>query len=344
MQQTNTSPVRLAIAGCGAITDESHLPAALGSPHAEVKALIDSSPDRAARLARKYGCDAEIGERLEAVLGKVEGVLIATPNHTHSLLARIALEQGVPVLVEKPLTTTYADAIELCELAKRNGTFISVGFVTRHFPVVRLMKRLLGEGFFGRLDRFCFEFGTAGGWAPVSGYNLDRNQSGGGVLVVNGTHYLDRMLYWFGWPERFTFADDSFGGVEANCRATFEYAGGFEGSMFLSKSMSLKNRFTIEAERFHVEVSLSEVDNLTLFPKDLPGTRMSLCSTDRPAAADPFLAQIEDFASVIRKGGSPAVDGEFGALSVKLCEQLYACRTQLEEPWAWYRKAAKVQA
>jgi len=50
--------------------------------------------------------------------------------------------------------------------------------------------------------------------------------------------------------------------------------------------------------------------------------------------------ELEDFAHSIRTGSPPVVDGWEGARSVKLCEQLYACRTQLEEPWAWYRNPA----
>jgi predicted dehydrogenase len=332
------------IAGCGVITDESHVPAALRSRLVEVVALVDSHIDRARTLQRKYACVAEASASLERVLANVEGVVIATPNHTHAPLARLALERGLPVLVEKPLTTTHADAVELCELARRKGAFISVGFVTRHFPVVGLMKRLLGEGFFGRLESFHFEFGTAGGWAPASGYNLDRKQSGGGVLVTNGTHSVDRMLHWFGWPERFSFADDSFGGVEANCKASLEFAGGLRGTLFFSKTIALKNRFTLRAEGHAAELPVAETRRITLLPRELPGTRMFLEADAKPVCDDPFQAQIEEFARLIREGGSPAVDGEFGALSVKLCEEFYARRTQLEEPWAWYRQPVEARA
>src|SRR6185295_5017153 len=125
-------------------------------------------------------------------LEKVEGVLIATPNRTHAAIARVVLGRGIPVLIEKPLATCHEDAVELSELARTKGTFISVGFMTRHYPVVRLVKRLLAQGFLGQPRDFHFEYGTRGGWAPHSGYNLSRQQSGGGVLVVSGTHFLDR--------------------------------------------------------------------------------------------------------------------------------------------------------
>src|SRR5204863_5320081 len=120
-------------------------------------------------------------------------------------------------------------------------------------PVVSLFKRLLEEGFFGKLQRFHFELGTAGGWTPLSGYNLDRHQSGGGVLVVRGTHFLDRMIYWFGMPTAFSYADDNYGGVEANCKAIVEFTGTFgelSGTLFFSKTIDLKNKLTFETDLY----------------------------------------------------------------------------------------------
>jgi predicted dehydrogenase len=77
---------------------------------------------------------------------------------------------------------------------------VAVGYYMRFRNEVILLKRLLDVGYFGHIRRFHFQHGTIGGWSPLSGYNLDRNASGGGVLVVSGTHFIDLMLYWFGYP------------------------------------------------------------------------------------------------------------------------------------------------
>jgi predicted dehydrogenase len=332
----NMRPVRLAIIGCGRITEDFHLPAALKATGIELTALVDRDVERAGLLARMYGCRCEISATLDPVLDKVDGVLIATPNHTHVAVARAALEHGLPVLIEKPLTTIHADAVQLCELAQQKGAFISVGFMTRHYPVVRLMRRLIDEDFLGRLICFHFEHGARGGWAPHSGYNLHRDQSGGGVLVVSGTHFLDRMLFWFGAPKSFCYADDSHGGVEANCKAWMEFGSGLTGTLFFSKTIDLANRFVMETNQYRIEIPWSQQAEIKLHPRVLPGIEMTL---EEPSAADHndcFQIQLEEFACVIREGGSPTVDGETGALSVKLCEDFYARREQLDEPWIRY--------
>jgi predicted dehydrogenase len=320
------------------ITEDSHLPAALRSPLIELVALVDRNRERAESLARKHGVNLEIATELAPVLPQVEAVVVATPNFTHADLCRQALEHGLPVLVEKPFTTTYADACELNELAGRRGTFISVAFMTRHTPVVSLMKNLLKEHFFGRIDSFHFEFGTAGGWAPLSGYNLDRTLSGGGVLVVSGSHIVDRMLYWFGEPAAFRFFDDSYGGVEANCKACLQFPDGVRGTLFFSKTIDLKNRFTLKSERYRVEIPSGEAQQITLWPRRQEGVRMVLTAPTVAPVVDPFQSQLEEFARVLRQGGSPSVDGNEGARSVKLCEQFYQRREPLDEPWMWFRE------
>lgn len=337
MSDDGFRPVSLAIVGCGQITDYSHLPAALQSPLVDVVALVDADADRARTLATKYGCAPAIASDLGAVVDRVEAVVVATPNHTHSTVSRCALAKGRPVLVEKPLTTTAADAEDLCRLAHQTSTFISVGFVTRHQPVVGLMKRLLDDAYFGSLNSFTFQSGSVGGWAPVSGYNLDVAKAGGGVLVVTGTHFLDRMLYWFGEPTSFDFYDDSHGGVESTCRAVLRFPGGLSGTLLLSKTVQLKTIFKLHTERYVVDHAWSDGHSLELRPHGPPRVNLRAVAESREPD-DLFLAQIEHFARCVRGQALPLVDGEAGARSVRLCESLYAARQPLDEPWAWYTR------
>ena len=161
--QTDRGPLKLAVVGCGMITESAHLPAALASTNIEVVALVDPDFSRATKLAAKYGIEPQISDNLDGVLSTSDAVLIATPNHTHFPLAKHALAERKAVLVEKPLTNTYAEAVELCELAERNETVLATGFVSRHRESVVLFKELLDSGVLGRIRGFNYQFGTAGG-------------------------------------------------------------------------------------------------------------------------------------------------------------------------------------
>ena len=329
-------PLKLAIIGCGLITESAHLPVALASTVVEVVALVDPVVSRAHRLATMYGIRPQISPSLDDVLAGADAVLIAAPNHVHFPLAKQALSERKAVLVEKPLTNTYAEAVELCELAEQNETVLATGFVTRYRENLVLLKELLDSGVLGQVCSFNYQTGTAGGWAPASGYNLQRKQSGGGVLVVIGTHFLDRMLHLFGWPDHFAYEDDSRGGVEANCRATVFYSnslGQFVGTIALSKTTSLANRLVITTERYECHLPESDDMPLTLYRRDLPHIAQKLSYGERNWG-DTIRLQLEDFVFAVQHGGRPKVDGRAGALCVKLVEEFYAQRVSMPEPWS----------
>jgi predicted dehydrogenase len=330
-------PVKLAIVGCGAITRSAHLPAALRSPRIDLRALVDIDPENAKGLAREFGLSCKVCTDLADVLADVEGVLIATPNHTHRAVAEAALKRGVPTLIEKPLTTSYADAVQLCEVADRSGAFISVGYRSRHWPAVRLLKRLLDEGDLGPVRQFTYELGNTGSWNAVSGYSVQLEQAGGGTLI--DSHILDKLLYWFGEPHEFTYADDSRGGIEANCKGTLRFQTGARavtGSFFLSRAIELKNAITIDTERYRCELEENPGAAVALYPKGRPGLKFEVHpdekSNGRPAKRD-FQVQLEEFADNIRQRGRLTVDGWFAARSVKLFEEMYRRRQPLKEPW-----------
>jgi predicted dehydrogenase len=332
----STDRVRLAFVGCGAITMIEHLPAALRSPLVDVAALVDERVENAAALARMFGLDARVARNVSEVLDDVHGCVLATPNDTHHPIARQILERGKPVLIEKPITTRYDHAVELCELAEKHGTFISVGYRFRFFPSARLLKKLLDEGYFGRVRSFHCEMGSAGGWAPISGYNIDRARSGGGVLVINGTHFLDLALFWFGEPVSLAYRDDNYGNVEANCKGTWSYdssLGRFDGSFFFSKTIKLSNRFLIETERGRVEWSALDAERIRVFDSHRPDVKFELSPARRAGEVDSFRAQIEEFCANAVRPGVVTSDGRNGARSIRLIENMYRDATRLDESW-----------
>jgi predicted dehydrogenase len=263
--------------------------------------------------------------------------VLATPNDTHYPIARQILERGQPVLIEKPITTRYDHALELCELAESRRTFISVGYRFRFFPSVRLLKRLLEEDYFGRVLSFHCEMGSAGGWAPVSGYNLDRARSGGGVLVINGTHFLDLAMFWFGDPVSHVYQDDDYGNVEANCKGVWSYdgpRGRFDGSFFFSKTIKLSNRFVIETEHGRVEWSAADAERIRVSDPRRSDVRFELSAARRSGGAvDSFRDQIEEFCANAVRPGTVTSDGRNGARSIRLIEDMYRGATRLDEDW-----------
>jgi predicted dehydrogenase len=330
-------PFRLGLIGTGRVAGSGHLPAALSLPDVELTCLVDPVVDRARTLAREFGIAPRIASKTEEILGQVDGAVIATPNHTHRDLALACAKAEVHVLIEKPLATTMEDCRAIIEAAEANRIVVAVGYSTRPRDEVVLLHTLLKEGYFGAVHRFVYQSGSVGGWSPLSAYNLDLKTSGGGVLVVTGTHFLDRMLYWFGYPDRVEYEDDAQGGPEAHCVATVHYersGRGFEGVIRLSKTVALKAGFVMDTEAGLVLLPTRHPAPLLFQPRGHPGLRTRLMPRGGPLfqqGMGDFALQLNNFVAACRGEADPLVDGRQGMESVRLIHELYACRRPMKE-------------
>ena len=333
---------RLALVGAGMITQGSHLPAALANPAIEVTAIVDPVESRARKLASSYGISPLIATRVEEVVNAIDGAVIATPNGSHKALAVACLDAGVAVLIEKPMAISVAECDEILAAAARTRKVVAIGYSTRFRESTMLLKELLQRDYFGRVRAFVHQFGTPGGWAPLSAYNLTKSSSGGGVMVVTGTHFIDRMLHFWGMPNQVAFEDDSEGGPEANCTARFSFPSGVKGMAIYSKTCSLPGGLVIETDSGKVVLQDFDDSNIQFSPAESPDLMQIVQSTPhmrRASHLPSFQAQLEDFRAACVDGRKPMVDGGEGRDSVALLERLYACRTPMAHAW---RREAEV--
>ncbi len=342
-QRATRKPFRLAIVGAGLITQNVHLPTALSLPGVEVCALIDPVVGRAADLAIEYGLDILTAPSVDAVIGQVDGAIVATPNHTHLAVAAPLLESGISTFIEKPLATTVDEGQAILDAARRGGARVAIGHHQRFLDAPRLLKRLLAQGYFGRVSRFYHQFGTAGGWPALSSYTLRREAVGGGVLVVTGTHFLDRMLDIWGMPDEVALRDDAGAGPEAHCEARFSYRAAdssrLEGMARYSKCVALPAGLVLETERGTVLLRDGFDDRITLVPAGQEELRHEISApadAHFPAALNPGQRMLWDFVDACIGGRAPEVDGEQGLRSLQLLRRLYERRAPLPDGWAGF--------
>ncbi len=132
----STGPLRVAVVGAG------HLGAIHARIYSEVEqaelvAVVDIDLARARAVGERHGVVGQADYR--DLIGELDAVSIATPTLHHHRVARDFLAAGVPVLVEKPITTTLAEAEELVELSRRHGIALQVGHVERFNPAVQAL-------------------------------------------------------------------------------------------------------------------------------------------------------------------------------------------------------------
>ena len=328
---------RLALIGCGLITAQSHLPAALSSPGLEVVALVDPVTERAKALAQEYGIRPVVAATIGELATKVDGAIIATPNSTHCEMALQCIAKGIHVLVEKPLAVSSDEGLKMVQAAESAGLTLAVGYSSRFRPCMDLLKELLSTGYFGRVIRFAHQAGTAGGWAPLSAYTLDRKTIGGGVLVVTGTHFLDRMLMLWGVPTRAELFHDGVTGPEANCTAVFEFgesASHIRGWARYSKTVQLPGGLVIETEHGVVQLLESDFSEVRFWDRRSPKLEQLIRSRHYvDGDTDEFRLQLADFVSACRSRLPVRVDGRQGLESLRLLETLYAHSRQLPNSW-----------
>lgn len=342
--QITLTPFKLAIIGIGKIAYVSHIPAALASPLVKVVVFVDPETNRAKQMANEFGLDVEIKASIAEVKSDVDGAIIATPNHLHAPLAIECLNNDIHVLIEKPLASSLKEGLEIIETEKKSGKIVAVGYCQRFYPNFRLLKELIDQGYFGIVKKFAYQSGSPGGWPTFSNYIMDRQNVGGGVLVVNGSHFLDRMLHLFGFPDEIRLMDDSLGGPEANARMFMKFGKGdhqISGYAHFSKTTALQSGLVLDTEKGHVLLSDNWTD-LVLYPDDQPDLAINLSRiSEKISAASPFQQQIDDFVLSCQQNRKPMASGEEGLLSLRLLEEAYQNREAL--PDNWYEKSGGIR-
>src|SRR5258706_14243957 len=119
---------RVGLVGYGLAGAAFHAPLISTTPGLRLGAIVTADPGRR-RGAAEISPGARMLDRAEdlwAAAGELDVVVIASPNRTHAPLARAALEAGLPVVVDKPLTATAAEGAALAHLAAERGLLLSV--------------------------------------------------------------------------------------------------------------------------------------------------------------------------------------------------------------------------
>lgn len=188
--------LRAAVIGAGGISQVSHIPNLLALPNVEVAAICDNDIGRAISVAKRFGVPAyyEDAEQMFSRL-KVDFVLVATPTISHLPICQAAFENGVDVLVEKPLARSVEEARAIVESAERLQRILMVGMNHRFRVDTLHLKNALLDGKLGDIVQ------VRSGWLKRLGvwgkpyWFTDKIMSGGGVLLDLGLQLIDLILY-----------------------------------------------------------------------------------------------------------------------------------------------------
>ena len=326
--------LRLAILGCGAVTERLHLPAAREVSGLQVTLLVDRNIERATSLARRFGIPAA-RDTLEDIERAIDGVLVALPNRLHAPVSVRFLARGIPVLVEKPMALSTREARGMIEAAQAGGAVLQVGQMKRFSLGAIRIKDLLDRGHLGTVTGFSIDWGEDFHWPLTTDSGMNLGEAGGGVLVDFGSHLLDLLCWWLGQPTLIKYADDNRGGLEADCALSVGIPAGVTGEIRFSRLREFPNTVRIYGDRLSVEWDHLTPDGVRVRPtrEDLPLGEPAGELAEAQAFEDLFVRQLGAFVDAVASGGSSAVSGESVVPSVELIEQCYRERQRLTEPW-----------
>lgn len=190
----------IAIIGCGRIATNAHLPALSQMDNVRIKYACDIIPEKAEALKEKFPVIEQTVADYKTVLAdsEVEAVFVLTPNYAHYTVTMDALKAGKHVMCEKPITVNYALSCEMAEEARKQGKMLNIGVCNRHQKSVEMLADMNKKGEFGNIYHVVCSFRDCRCIPGLGGAFTDKSQSGGGVLIDWGIHFLDLILYILG--------------------------------------------------------------------------------------------------------------------------------------------------
>lgn len=196
---------------------------ALLTDEAELVAVASRSLPKAQVFAEKHGIGRAYGSYSElAADDAVDVVYVASTHNDHFGSARLCLEAGKAVLVEKPMTVTAAEAEALIELAERNNLFLMEAVWTRTNPLVRRAVELVSSGELGVVRHVAASFGFAFE-GDATHRLLDPGQAGGAILDL-GVYPVHGANLFLGEPAAVLgFGSHATTGVESHAAAVLSY-------------------------------------------------------------------------------------------------------------------------
>ena len=191
--------IGVGIIGAGGIA-RGHAKAYQADERMKLIAFADVDPEAAKSAAEAFSVEAcGVEDLLEH--RRIQAVSICTPPTSHADLAVAALERGKHVLIEKPVATTLADAQRIrAAVEKAGGLKALVGQSHRFWPANQAAKRILDRGLIGQVVTVRDEIFSSSEIAPGGPlpWRFRKDVAGGGVVMDNGIHAIDRLRYWLG--------------------------------------------------------------------------------------------------------------------------------------------------
>ena len=321
---TEKTALSFGLIGCGRIA-QTYLEVLSSLPDCQLKAVADIRVNAVTSVAEQFDCESYTDYRKLAKENHLNAVLVCTPPDSHCEIATFFLEKGVHVLCEKPLAMNSHEAVIMTQKSKDTGQVLMMGSKFRYVDDLVKAKGVVESGILGEIllfeNVFCGKVDMRRRW------NSRREQSGGGVLIDNGSHSIDIARYLLG-PITKVQAEEGkriqSAEVEDTCRLYFRTSSEVMGAVDLSWSLSKEKDSYIDIYGSDGTLSIgwksSQYRQIDKAPWVQFGNGYSKMSA--------FTNQVRNFIGAIQGSEPPLINLEDGLSSVRVIQAAYASMTE----------------
>lgn len=332
-----TRKIRFGVIGLG-IMGQEHARVIAANPLLDLVAVTDVQTNTGRKVADDLRCRWFDSAEEMIQSPDVDAVVIATPHWLHGDLAVSALKAGLHVLCEKPLTVTVAQADEVLKAARESRGMFVVVHQKRFEPAYLYVKQLLDSGELGSLYR-CSMIESA--WRSEAYYRSSPwrgtwKGEGGGVLLNQAPHILDRYAWLCGMPETVTARCDTnlhAIEVEDTASAILHHANGAHGYIHISTIEAPaisrivlccdRGRITVENGKVQVSKLRDSIRERTARDTQLMGNLESETRTIQlPSEGDVLSVFYDDFLAAVHGTGTLTCPGHEGLDAVELANAM----------------------
>ncbi|HSK99359.1 MAG TPA: Gfo/Idh/MocA family oxidoreductase [Rubrobacteraceae bacterium] len=298
------STLRLGILGAARISLGGIIPAAARTESVEIAAVATRGGGKA-RVVREAAAEAELFEDYDSLLESpdIDAVYVPLPNSMHAEWTKKALAANKHVLCEKPFALERQSAEEAVEFAESRNLILMEGFMFRLHPQTLRLGELLSEGAVGEVRQAVAQFG----------HRLDDPEDVRGIGSLGGGSLGDVGCYCVSGL-RFVFGSEPH---RASARAFFDAEGAdreLAGVLEFDRGLGVISCSISSARRERLEI-VGEEGTISLdapFRADKSGGTIHVerggeKSTETFESADPYRAELEEFAAAVREDREPAV-------------------------------------
>jgi predicted dehydrogenase len=304
------SKIRTAVIGVGYL-GRFHTQKYAALANSELVAVVDLNPTVASQVAREYGITALTDYR--DLFGRVDAVSIVVTTCFHYEVAKDCLNEGIHILLEKPMTTTLAEANELIALAKRYKLILQVGHLERFNSTTIALQKVISTPRFIESHR-------------LASFNL----RGTDVSVVLDLmiHDIDIILSVVNSPvsEIYANGESVLTSDTDIANARIQFTNGCVANVTASRvSMKTQRKMRIFQQDAYISVDFRN-KKLSVFRKGtremFPGIPEIIGEESYFDHSDAIMAEIDAFLEAVRNGTKPSVSGEEGRQALAIALQI----------------------